>query len=387
MSGKRQFGTVRKLPSGRWQARYRDGSGKMFSAPTTFPTKTDATRFLAVVEADIARGLYIDPRAGRVTFAEWADRWLARPGKRAASTARDRQALAAFRPHLGSVLLVGLTPGLIQEVVDLRSKVAAPATVARDFSALRAAINAAVNADLIARSPARNIALPRVVHSEHTELSPSQLVSLVDELPGHYRVLVLVGAVLGLRWGEAVALRVRDVDFMRQTVTIAQTVEELSGRLSIVPEAKTRSSLRTLAVPKFLMDELTRHLKEYRPDVIGRHLDPEALIFVGPRGGTLRRRFGERILQPAGERAGISTNLTFHALRHCAVTAMADAGVPYNVTQARAGHSTARMTMEVYSHRTTAADRVAAEALQSHFGEAFSPGSGTGVARSTNIGK
>jgi hypothetical protein len=42
----------------------------MFSAPSTFPTKTDATRFPAVVEADIARRLYIDPRAGRVTFVE-----------------------------------------------------------------------------------------------------------------------------------------------------------------------------------------------------------------------------------------------------------------------------------------------------------------------------
>ena len=242
-----------------------------------FPPRPTRTRFLAVVEADIARGLYIDPTAGRVTFAEWSDRWLARPGKREASTARDRQALASFRAHLGSVLLVGLTPGLIQEVVELRSTVAAPATVARDFSAPRASLNAAVNADLIARSPARNIALPRVVHSERTELSPPQLVSLVQELPGHYRALVLVGAVLGLRWGEAVGLRVRDVDFMRQTVTIAQTVEELSGHMRIVPEAKTRSSLRTLAVPNFLMDELTRHLQEYRPDVIGRHVDLDAV--------------------------------------------------------------------------------------------------------------
>jgi hypothetical protein len=125
----------------------------MFSAPSTFPTKTDATRFLAVGEADMARGLYIDPRAGRATFAEWSDRWLAGPGKREASTARDRQALASFRPRLGSVLLTGLTPGLIQEAVDLRSKVAAPATVARDFSALWAVLNAAVNADLILDHP------------------------------------------------------------------------------------------------------------------------------------------------------------------------------------------------------------------------------------------
>ena len=144
---------------------------------------------------------------------------------------------------------------------------------------------------------------------------------------------------------EAVGLRVRDVDFMRHSVTIAQSVEELSGHMRIVPEAKTRSSLRTLAVPVFLTDELTRHLQQHREDVIGEYVDPDALIFVGPRGGTLRRRFGESILRPAGERAGFSTSLTFHSLRHCAVTAMADAGVPYNVTQARAGHSTARMTM------------------------------------------
>jgi integrase len=148
--------------------------------------------------------------------------------------------------------------------VDLRSKVAAPATVARDFSALRAVLNAAVNADLIARSPALNIALPRVVHPERSGLSPSELAALVKEVPEHYRALVLVGAVLGLRWGEAVGLRVRDVDFMRHTVTIAQTVEELSGHMRVVPEAKTRSSLRTLAVPVFLMDELTRHLQQHR---------------------------------------------------------------------------------------------------------------------------
>ena len=354
----------------------------MFSAPSTFPTKTDATRFLEVVEADIARGLYIDPGAGRVTFAAWSDRWLARPGKREASTARDRQALASFRPHLGSVLLIGLTPGLIQEAADLRSKVATPAAVARDFSALRAVLTAAVNADLTARSPVRNIALPRVVHPERSGLSPFELAALVKEEPGHCRALVLVGAVLGLRWGEAVGLRVRDVDFMRQTVTITQTVEELSGHMRIVPEAKTRSSLRTLAVPGFLMDELTRHLQQHRQAVIGQHVVPDALTFVGPRGGTLRRRFGERILWPAGKRAGLSTSLSFHSLGHCAVTAMADTGVPYNVTQARAGHSTARMTMEPYSHRTTAADRVAAEALQAHFGETFAAGSGTSVARS-----
>ena len=59
--------------------------------------------------------------------------------------------------------------------------------------------------------------------------------------------------------------------------------------------------------------------------------------------------------------------MTFHALRHSAVTAMAEAGIPYNVTQHRVGHATARLTMKLYPHQTSEADRAAAKALESHF--------------------
>ncbi len=93
---RRQFGRVRQLPSGRWQARYAVEDGELRTAPCTFPTKGDAARYLATIETDLARGQYIDPRLGTVTLSEWADQWLARPGKRANSIARDRQALEAF---------------------------------------------------------------------------------------------------------------------------------------------------------------------------------------------------------------------------------------------------------------------------------------------------
>jgi integrase len=166
-------------------------------------------------------------------------------------------------------------------------------------------------------------------------------------------------------------------------------VKELAGHVTLETEAKTERSLRTVAVPDFLIDELAQHLALYRgnPDA-----DSESLVFVGPRGGVLRRRFVERVLRPAAGRVRADavaqgrthtapSGLTFHALRHVAVTAMADAGVPFNVTQRRVGHSTARMTMERYSHRSSEADRSAAGALHRHFCEAFAPRSGTQVAR------
>lgn len=90
-----------------------------------------------------------------------------------------------------------------------------------------------------------------------------------------------------------IALRVRDIDFTRQTITVAQTVEELAGHPAIVPEGKRPARLRTMAAPAFLLDRTGPHLATYRAEEV---TDPDALIFVGPKGGVLRTRFGERVL-------------------------------------------------------------------------------------------
>jgi integrase len=362
---RRNFGSVRKLPSGRWQARYPLGPGHLKAAPSTFATKAEATRWLSLIEADIARGQFIDPYAGQVTVSAWAERWLARPGKRAASIARDRQGIEIFIRELGQIRLSSLTAGMVQSAVDARAKIAEPATLARDFAAFRALVNAAVDADMIGRSPVRKIALPKKRPPQRQGLTATDLKALLHESPERYRALVLVGAVLGLRWGEAIGLRIGDVDFMRRTVTVAQTVEELAGQLKLVPQAKTHSSLRTIAAPAFVINAIAVHIAQFCPNT---QPDSNDLIFLGPRGGILRRSFVERILRPAGIRAGLETTVTFHALRHSAVTAMAESGIPYNVTQHRVGHATARLTMELYSHKTSEADRAAAKALESHFG-------------------
>lgn len=89
--GRRRFGSLRRLPSGRWQARYRDGTGHLFTAPGTFPTRRDAERFLVRVESDMERGAWQDPRLGRTTFGAWTAEYLANAAhKRTTTLARDR---------------------------------------------------------------------------------------------------------------------------------------------------------------------------------------------------------------------------------------------------------------------------------------------------------
>lgn len=89
--------------------------------------------------------------------------------------------------------------------------------------------------------------------------------------------------MLGLRWSECAGLRVGDVDFLRRTLTVRQTIAEVEGRL-IVSETKSRSSRRTLSVPTFLVDELAGHLAAHRTGA-----SPDDLVFTTPEGGPLRR--------------------------------------------------------------------------------------------------
>lgn len=134
--------------------------------------------------------------------------------------------------------------------------------------------------------------------------------------------------------------------------------------LRIVAEAKSASGIRTMSAPAFLVEELAEHVRRFRAEVAG---DGGALLFVGSRGGVLRRRFAERTFKPAVMRAGLDPSLTFHGLRHAAITTMVELGVHPRVMQGRAGHATAKMTMELYAHVPEEADRRMAEALDSHY--------------------
>ena len=76
VGSRRYFGNIRKRESGRYQARYRAPDGRLRSAPHTFVRKSDAVRWLALKEAEIKRGDWIDPDRGSVTFRNYADQWL-----------------------------------------------------------------------------------------------------------------------------------------------------------------------------------------------------------------------------------------------------------------------------------------------------------------------
>ncbi len=115
MGGRRQFGSVRRLASGRWQASYW-WEGSRHVAPRTFELRGGATRWLSVVEADLARGAWVDPRAVQVTLTDYSRQWLV---SRTDLRPRTRELYASLLklhivPALGSHEIGRITPGAVR---------------------------------------------------------------------------------------------------------------------------------------------------------------------------------------------------------------------------------------------------------------------------------
>lgn len=143
---------------------------------------------------------------------------------------------------------------------------------------------------------------------------------------------------------------------------MAQTVEEVAGHVDMVGLVKTDASLRTMSVPAFVVERLATHLAEFRPGIA---LDE--LIFLGPRGGILRRSFRARVLKPALLAAGLDGALSLHGLRHVATSLMVASGEHPRVIQARLGHADPTLSMGLYAHVPDDLDRRAAQRLDEMF--------------------
>jgi hypothetical protein len=111
MAGKRrQFGAIRKLRSGRYQARYRGPDGVMRPAPETFQRKQDAAVWLSSIEAEITAGTWRDPARGEELLRDYAARWITeRPNLRPRTVELYRWLLGRhIAPHLGDLRLADL---------------------------------------------------------------------------------------------------------------------------------------------------------------------------------------------------------------------------------------------------------------------------------------
>lgn len=352
------WGSVRRMPSGRFQARYRvDGFEHV--APRTFRTRRDAHAFLANVRADVERGAWIDPDAAKIPLAEYAWRWLDERPQLRPRTQEFYEGLLRLHvlPALGSVALRDLKPAGIRawHASLFRGRRSGVSTAAKCYRLLRGILATAVGDELIPKNPCA-IKGAGVEHPKERPVATIEQVSdLADAIEPRYRALVLTATFTGLRLGELRALTRRQLDLLHATVHVVEQMQKLKDGTLLVGPPKTEAGKRTVAIPPIIIPELETHLARWAAPTI------DGLVFCGTKDQPIRRASLYTAWRRAVQAVGLD-GLRFHDLRHTGNTLAAATGASTKELMTRMGHASPRAAL-IYQHATEERDKAIAEAL------------------------
>lgn len=362
---RREWGKMRTLPSGRIQASYVAPDGERYPAPMTFDSKTDARAWLAEVRADIARGAWVSPaeRAAAKaeqsqTLGDYAATWLTARDLKPRTVDEYRRLIAGPLSDLTAIALPALTPAKVRAWHGAQLATGRKTQAARAYGLLNAIMRtAATDLDGITNPCRVDGAQSKSTGRRVVPPTDAELETILATITPRYRALVSVAAAGGLRYGEATALRAKDVVVERAedgTLTAVRlNVERGVVRTAegIVPgTTKSEAGVRKVAI----FGDDAQIVAEHVRGLIG-----DALLFPAADGvGFLAQSAFWKHWNPARTAAG-RPDMPFHALRHYAGTRYAQAGATPRETMARLGHSSIGAAMR-YQHAGDRDDELAA---------------------------
>lgn len=368
------FGSTRKLPSGRYQARYPDPDGVPMNAPMTFATKAEAEAHISQVRADRSRGTYLDPRRGERRLGDFAADWIANGGSRGQLAPRTRDLYLDLLarhidPPLGSKSLNAISPDIVRSWrTALRRDLAARAATktkggdkrvatgdarTRQAYALLRSIMATAEADgLIGRNPCQVRGAGVAQAPERPFLSIEQFAALVDAHPEHMRPALHLTMGAHLRLGELIGLQRRDLDLDAGTLTIARQVTADGSE----PTPTKTGATRTIDLPAITVDVLHEYLRTV-PKAM-----PGTALFLRPDGSPFTRASVSHAWMRARSVVGLPA-VHFHDIRHTGLTLSAhQSGASIADLMKRGGHSTSAAAM-TYQHAADARGPIIAAGL------------------------
>ena len=353
---RRWFGTVRRLPSGRYQARYWGPDGVRHAADDTFATKAEAQDWLTLKEAEILEGDWIDPDAAEVLVPDYAATWIEeRPGLRPKTVLIYRGLLRShIASHFEHVTVGEVT---LARVRRWRKKLldsgVSEVTAAKAYRLLRAIFNTALDDGLIRRNPCRIKGAGRENSPERPVLTVAQVYALADAVGLRYRALILLAAFTSLRWAELTALRPEDIDLDARTVRVTRQLYYHGAGYSFGPP-KSRAGVRVVAFSELIVPDVRDHL-DWLPSAA-------AFVFATSTGSPLSHsNFRNRVWLPAMAAVGLE-GVHLHDLRHTGNQLTANAGANPRELMARMGHDSERAAL-IYLHSSHERQRALADAV------------------------
>jgi integrase len=357
MATSRRFGNIRKLTSGRYQARYYY-LGKQVPADATFATKADARAWLSSVETELSSGRHLSPNAGRELFGVFATRWLEQRDIRPRTRDTYGSQLVHIVAEFENVQLRKITPAMVRAWHGRLSQSGRHAnTVAKTYRLFRTMMDTAVDDGLIRSNPVhiKGAAAERSV--ERPELGWDEVQRIADVIEPRFRALVWLGATSGLRFGELTGLTRRHIDFANRTVRVDQALSFIRGSGPTLGSPKSAAAHRTVTIPSRVAGLLAGHVELCVDD------DPDALIFTSVKGSPLINGYFTPYWKRALRATELPETTRFHDLRHLAGTSAATAGASLREIMARMGHASADASLR-YLKASERRDAEIADAIE-----------------------
>lgn len=356
---KKRKRTARYGRGKRWRVRWTDpDTGEPRSE--AFDRKEDAEIADAARRTDIARGLYIDPTAGRVTLGEYAESWRRSQLHDVATARLVEQALRLHVvPILGELPIGGVRPSHLRNwVKDRANGHLAPSTLRLVYGYITTMMTAAVADRMIGRTPCVGVQLPDIDRPDRWLPSPEQVHALYDAMYERYRAAIYVAAGCGLRPSEVLGLERADVDFLRREVKVHQQIKQVTGATFIAPP-KTRTSKRVVELPNVVAMALAEHFEKYPSTPVllrdetskDKGVRPADLVFTTRAGKAINRSGWSKPWGNARKKVeGMPADFGMHGLRHYFATLLIHAGASVKTVQMALGHSSPMITLNTYTH-------------------------------------
>lgn len=353
-------GTIAQRKDGRWCARVRyvDPLTKLQSRAIFYgKTRQEAADKLREAQNRIAGRQ--SARQQGVRLRDFLDRWMREVVEPTLRDTTRRSYKNVVEKHLkpsalGDLKLRDLNEAQIQHVLISKKK-RATRTQVLTLVVLRRALDRAVLWKLLDANPAKLVSSPRQERAERHPLTPEQARAFLKEAK-HDRLYMLYHLALdtGMRQGELLALRWQDI-----VDGVIRVNRSLDANTMEIVAPKTRSGRRAIVLNPRVLTELAAHRDRQR----ARGHDGE-LVFTDSRGGPLRpSNFHRNSFRPLLLKAGISSSVRFHDLRHTSATLLLAAGVNLKIASERLGHANIATTADIYAHVTSDMQRDAARKM------------------------
>ena len=327
----------------RWRARYVDDDGR--ERAKGFRTKAEATRWLNGIISAQETGTYINPKLGKVTFASFYREWSTRQVW--VSGTRHSVDLSVNSVTFGDVPFADLRASHIEAWVKvMQDNELEPTTIRTRFSNVRSVIRAAVRDRVMGRDITDRVKLPRARKASAAMSIPAaeEVGAALCMADGWFATYVAVCAFAGLRRGEASALQVGDVDFLRKGIRVSRQVQWTDdGQMEI--RGPKYGSERTVFIPDRLVMMISEHVRVHRPGD-----DPERWLFPSTQNSSLPAHAATIGRAWRGLRDNVGVEHRLHDLRHFYASGLIGAGCDVVTVQRALGHSSAALTLTTYSH-------------------------------------